>query len=438
MQDRVVPPPAEVARVRPAVPRTLVNAVVDWLMQQALTDAEIETIVFGCCERLQAIGIPLARGYCAFSVLHPLHSALGITWERGVGSRLDDYPHVPGGLNTGFTRSPHHYMLGRGLNFLRIRLDTADRHYDFPVLTDLVGKGVTDYVAYLVSFEGNSSFSQSSGGGMIGSWASDHVDGFSDSDIETLLRVEARLAVACKMAVRDQLMRNVAKTYLGRTTGKRVLAGQIKRGDGESIDAAIWYADLRGSTGMADRMPRQEFIDLLNQFFGEIGQPVIESGGEILSFIGDAMLAIFPIGKSFTGEAACLAASEAASVAQARMAAFNHKRRAQGHAPLEFGIALHRGEVTYGNVGVPNRLAFSVFGSVVNEVARLDSLTKALGEPVLASQAFTKSLPMPWRPLGSHKLRGVGRRMRVFAPTWSSYRPPGTAGQSEDDAMRWA
>jgi adenylate cyclase len=232
-------------------------------------------------------------------------------------------------------------------------------------------------------------------------------------------------------------MRNVAKTYLGRTTGKRVLAGQIKRGDGEAIDAAIYYADLRGSTAMADRMSRQDYIDMLNSFFDAIGKPVPEKGGEILSFIGDALLAIFPIGRAMTGEAACLKAAEAASAAQADMAALNHRRTARGEPPLEFGLALHRGEVMYGNVGVPARLSFSVFGSVVNEVARLDSLTKELGEPLLASHAFVKSLPMPWRPLGHHKLRGVGRRMRVFAPTWSSFTPKAVTGGEEDEA-RWA
>jgi adenylate cyclase len=437
MQDTVPPNREQVKGPRPGIPRALVNSLADWLIQQALADAEVERLVSGCCERLLAIGVPLQRGYAAFSVLHPLHSGLGITWQRGAASRLEDYPHSPGGVNTGFTRSPQFYMMERGLEFLRIRLEPKPRHYDFPVLADLIGQGATDYVAYLVSFDGTSAYSRQAGAGMMGSWASDHAEGFSDQDIEVLLRIQPRLALACKVALRSQLMRNVSKTYLGRTTGKRVLSGQIKRGDGEAIDAAIYYADLRGSTAMADRLSRQDYIDTLNSFFDAIGQPVLENGGEILSFIGDALLAIFPIGRSVTGEDACLHAADAASAAQASVAALNHQRAAKKLEPLQFGLALHRGEVMYGNVGVPARLSFSVFGSVVNEVARLDSLTKELGEPLLASHAFVKSLPMPWRPLGHHKLRGVGRRMKVFAPTWSSYTPKIVSGGEEDEA-RWA
>lgn len=415
MQDTVPPNREQVKGPRPGIPRALVNSLADWLIQQALADAEVERLVSGCCERLLAIGVPLQRGYAAFSVLHPLHSGLGITWQRGAASRLEDYPHSPGGVNTGFTRSPQFYMMERGLEFLRIRLEPKPRHYDFPVLADLIGQGATDYVAYLVSFDGTSAYSRQAGAGMMGSWASDHAEGFSDQDIEVLLRIQPRLALACKVALRSQLMRNVSKTYLGRTTGKRVLSGQIKRGDGEAIDAAIYYADLRGSTAMADRLPRQEYIATLNQFFDVVGGAVKSQGGEILSFIGDGMLAIFPTDDGNLQEA-CRRAYDAAVAAHAGMDALNRERTGRGEAALGFGIGLHEGEVMFGNVGVSDRLTFSVFGAAVNEVSRLDSLTKELGEPVLATDNFAFALPRAWRALGSFELKGVARRVMVLTP----------------------
>ncbi len=391
----------------------------DWLMAQALADEDIEPIVYGCCERLQAAGVPLIRGYFAFSVLHPLHSALGITWMRGEGSSLADYPHVPGGVNPRFVTSPHHYMIHRGLDTMRIHLDCNQRQYSFPVLDELMKEGVTDYLAFRVAFEAGQNR------GMLGSWASDHSAGFSDNDIAVLLHVQRSLAVAAKMAIKNQLMRNVVKTYLGKHASKRVLNGQIKRGDGETIKAAIWYADLRNSTVMADTLPRQEYIDTLNTFFDATGGSVTQNGGQILSFIGDAILAIFPVDeKGSTPELVCERALEAASLARSKMHETNIARSMAGKSPLDFGVGLHLGEVTYGNVGIPSRLTFSVFGAAVNEVARLDGLTKDFGEPVLVTKAFADTFPHEWRPLGQHSMKGVGRKMKVFAPAISSIKRP--------------
>ena len=408
-----------VSNERHTVAPAMLQQLDDWLIAQALDDADIEPIIYGCCERLQAAGIPLIRGYFAFSVLHPLHSALGVTWMRGEGSSVADYPHVPGGLNPGFAKSPHYYMIKRGLDTMRIPLDRKERQYAFPILDELMKEGVTDYLAFTVEFQAGK------GNGMLGSWATDHSAGFSDNDIATLLHVQRSLAVATKMAVKNQLMRNLVKTYLGKQSGKRVLNGRIKRGDGETIKAAIWYADLRSSTLMADTLPRNEYIDTLNTFFDATGGAVMQQGGQILSFIGDAVLAIFPVDdKGNTPAVVCERALDAASLARAKVHEINIGRGMAGKSPLDFGIGLHLGEVTYGNVGVPSRLTFSVFGAAVNEVARLDGLTKALGEPVLATKAFADALVHDWRPLGQHVMKGVGRKMKVFAPGVSSIKRP--------------
>jgi adenylate cyclase len=401
-----------------AVTRALVNQVADWLMTQALADADVNTIVIGCCERLRAVGIPIVRGFVSFTTLHPLYRASSITWERGRGTKHADYLHDATGDNPEYRRSPFFHMREFGLETMRVCLDCSDRQFDFPVLRELQAAGMTDYMAFTVGFGVDKTE------GMSGSWSTDHPDGFSESDIEALLRIQQRLAVATKMAIKSQLMQNIANTYLGMSAGQHVLNGQIKRGDGQSIRAAIWYADLRRSTAMADRMPRQEYIDTLNAFFDVTGGAVVAAGGDILSFIGDAMLAIFPAdGDRAMVSDACHRAADAASASRAAMARVNTERAGKELPPLEFGVGLHIGEVMYGNVGVPARLTFSAFGAAVNEVARLDGLTKELNEPVLASDRFVTALGEHWRSMGRRELRGVGRKMKIFAPAISSIRP---------------
>lgn len=394
-----------------AVSTILVNQVNDWLMDQALKDTDLETIILGACERVHAAGIPIMRGFFGFSVLHPLYSATSITWQRGNGTKIADYPHVPNGANEGYLKSPFYYMSQRGLDTMRVHLDCTQRQYDFPILKELMQQGLTDYLAFRMAFD------RSGDRGMTGSWATDHRDGFSEEDIEALLRLNRRLAVASKIAVKSKLMTNLTSTYLGRGAGEHVLSGQIKRGDGQSIKAAIWFADIRGSTALADRLDSQGYIDVLNQFFDATGRSVIDKGGEILSFIGDGLLAIFPAKDSEESlRDASTRAMRAALKAETRLDRMNHKREQAGLDAIRFGIALHLGEVMFGNVGALDRLTFSAFGQAVNEVSRLDQLTKTLKENMVASDEVASRIDHPVRALGAHSLRGVGEPMHVFAP----------------------
>jgi adenylate cyclase len=390
---------------------TLVDKVADWLMDQSLAERDLESIVMGCCERLQAAGLPLVRAFFAFSVLHPLHAAIGITWMRGTGTTTRGYPHIPGGRSEAYRQSPFAYMDQRGLDLMHISLLGAADDYGFPILAELKEHGLTDYLAFRITFDQRRDI------GMYGSWATDRAAGFSESQLEALLRIQRRLAVASKMAVKSELMRNLAETYLGKDAGRRVLDGQIQLGDGQSIEAAIWYADLRSSTTMADILPRQDYIETLNTFFDVTGGAVQDIGGQILSFIGDSLLAIFPTDPAtLPAEKACAKALDAALEAQRRFAKLNEQRRARGHADLGYGIALHFGEVMYGNLGIKERLTFSAFGSAVNQVVRLEQLTKDCGEPILASEVISKAIATDWRRVGEYTLRGVGQPMKVVAP----------------------
>ncbi len=402
---------------KPAPSRAMISGIADWLMRQALEETDIETVVVGCCERLRAAGVPIVRGYFAFTMLHPLHRAIGITWQRGQGTTTQGYPHIPGGISETYARSPHFHMMQHDLDHLRAPLHPQVGTLQFPILDDLRAEGCTDYFAFVVGFGGGERADRPEGFGMIGSWATEETSGFTDEEIDALLRIEERLAVACKLAVKRRLMRNVTETYLGTGATTHVLDGQIQRGDGQSIEAAIWYSDMRDSSVLADRVPRQTYIDTLNAYFDVTGGAVHDAGGEILSFIGDALLAIFPTDGTKRGAAQATKRAYAAALdARSRLRTLNAGRTSRKQDIIAYGTALHLGEVMYGNVGIPERLTFSVFGSAINEVARLEGLTKKLKSPVLISQAFNTVCRHKNRELGCHRLPGIGRDMCVFAP----------------------
>ena len=211
-------------------------------------------------------------------------------------------------------------------------------------------------------------------------------------------------------------------TYLGAQTSERVLAGQVKRGTGEKIHAVIWLCDLRDSTLLSESMPTENFFALLNDFFDCTAGAVLSHGGEILSYIGDAVFAIFPIGESgkplqaacTPEEGACAAALAAARDARTRVETLNQTREQRGAPRLEFGLALHVGDVMYGNIGVPERLQFTVIGAAANEAARLAGLCKTLGQAILISSAFPRCFPNEMISLGFHYLRGVEHPQEIF------------------------
>ncbi len=394
------------------VSRILIDRVSAWLKTTALKGADLESLVRGFCERLAAAGVPLVRVHLSFSMLHPLYDALGFTWQRGQGVTVEGFSKssLEGPDSERILRSPYFHLLSNDLDHLRRRID-PDVPSEFPVFDDLKAIGATDYLAFVQSF------GDGSGQGMLGSWTTDHAGGFTDDVIEALLKIQNSLAVAAKMAVLGKLADNMLSTYLGGNAGKRVLSGQIRRGDGETIRAALVMADMRQSTLLAEREGRQVYIDTLNEFFDAIATPFNRSGGEILSFVGDGFLAVYPCGRhrepSQTATRAAMAAVRAAS---ARMRDLNNERRERSLPDVRYGIGLHIGNVMFGNVGLRDRLTFSAFGGAVNEVERLQGLTKKFNKPVIASQAFAGYCGGDWVTLGQERLRGMRQKVTVLLP----------------------
>ena len=374
---------------------SLTHTVADWLMSQALTGGQgVDRIVEGCCARLSAAGIPIWGANISFRTLHPLFRAMSVTWMRDAGVASTGFGHQ--GEERGNRRlSPINRLIATRVPVLRRRLAGPEALYDFPILDELRDKGATDYLAFVVPFNE----------------ATDRASGFSDGDIRELLRIQQRLAVACKVKIKDEIARNIVDAYLGRKAGSRVIAGRIKRGDAETIHAAIWYSDLRNSTGFAESLPPARYLSLLDDYFQCTAGAVMGEGGEVLLLLGDAVLSIFPIDEAEPA-AACEAAMRAVAEAERRLAGVNHART--DGLTLDFGM--HVGDLMFGNIGVPERVEFSVIGAAANEVARLEGLTKELERRVVMSAAFARLLPAECESLGRHSLRGVSAEQEVFAP----------------------
>ena len=391
-----------------------VNPVAEWLLNEGWAATDSTTLIEGLAVRLVAQGLPLSRLLVFIQSLQPQAVGVRYTWSRdNACAESWSAPHSIMQTET-FRDSPVFAIIEGAKAVIRRRLDIPDPRLDYPILKDLLAAGATDYVAMPLVF--------SDGGTNVITFVADRPGGFTAVELDEtrdLVRVLARL-------LEIHAVRRAAKvlldTYLGKHTGERVLRGLIKRGDGEDIHAVIWFCDLRDSTSMADSMPRTLFLGVLNDFFDCMAGAVLDHGGEVLRFIGDATLAIFATGTSSSGVdrgccdtvTACHAALAAAKDAQARMEALNRNRARMGESPLRFGLALHTGDVTYGNIGVPERLEFTVIGAAANEAARLEGLCKTLDQPLLISSAFKGCFPGELISLGFHALRGVSAPVEIF------------------------
>lgn len=389
------------------------NPLLDWLLYEAWQAGSLQDLASSLAEYMLASGFPISRLRLLVRTLHPLLFSTAYGWQQDNQEIKVVRVSYDVLTSDAFLQSP---LVGifEGAGGVRRRLDIPNPTLDYPILEDLHGQGCTDYVAMPMSF--------SDGQINAVTLASSQPGGFSTAHLGYLHEALPLLSRLVEVHATRQNAANLLETYLGRHTGKRVLDGLIKRGDGERIYAVLWFCDLRDSTPLADSMPQQDFLLLLNQFFECMAGAILEHEGEVLRFIGDAVLAIFPIssaapesqGRCEITQRACLQALKAARNADERLTALNRERAEQNLMPLGWGIGLHLGEVTYGNIGTPSRLEFTVIGAAANEAARIESLCKTLGHPLLISQAFAVHCPSGLESLGVHQLRGVGDAQEIY------------------------
>lgn len=376
-----------------------------WLMAEGRRAPDVARLLRGLVGHLAEDGLPLGRATVHIRTLHPLFLGVRYLWQRDVDT-IDVAKAEHGVLETPtYLNSPMRLLFDGEAGGVRQRLDLDDDvPLPFPFYEELRAQGLTDYVALPLTF--------ASGRRHAVTFAADRPGGFTTED---LIRIDDLIPVLEPLlevhAVRKVAV-NILDTYVGRRAGQRVLDGYIKRGDGETIRAAIWFSDLRGFTQLSARHDRDTLIAMLNDHFETMAEPVARHGGETLKFIGDAMLAMFPL----THKGACDAALSAARDAMAGMARLNERRRAAGEEALGYGIVLHAGDVMYGNIGAPDRLDFTVIGPAVNVAERVQELCKSLGETVLATSEFAALAPLAYRRLGRYPLRGVEAPVTVYVP----------------------
>src|SRR5215470_1524234 len=394
-----------------------------WLTQAGLAGTPDTDIVSVFCDRCVAAGIPLARVLMFVDTLHPVHEGRLFRWGYGsTESPLLEYGRTgPDALAASgsepenveqaqrWRNSPHYKMVQTGESLLRRRLNDAAQD-EFPVLSDLLAAGLTDYVAIITRFAPEGVIGEMDG--VYSSWATGSPAGFSDGQIAKLKLIVPSLALAIKSVSLARMTRTLMETYLGRDAGQRVLSGRIVRGIAEQIDAVVWFSDLRGFTRITDTAPEQ-VIPLLNDYSDVIVSAIHDHGGDVLKLIGDGTLAIF------TAEDrtyACNAALTAAIAAREGVAELNKRRAAQAKPVTEMYLGLHVGEVFYGNIGSRERLDFTVLGPAVNEASRIAAMCRSAEQPVLMSAAFADVGDIKRRlvSVGRYALRGVAHPQELF------------------------
>lgn len=376
--------------------------VIGWLLEASARSLDAPALISELCERLNAEGIPLWRCSTSMLTLHPEVSTRNITWIRGEGAKVLLVPYARL-EQPGYTDSPVRFAR-ENKQQLRVRLGPGDDPIYGP-LRELQEKGATDYLIVPLHYrDGRTSYL---------SFTTDAAGGFTTEQLAILEGVVPQLSVRLELESAYYATECLMNVYLGASAAERVLAGGCKRGGGQKIRAAIWFCDLRGFTTLVDRQPIDDVLGILDRYFECTAGEVAARGGEVLKFIGDAVLAIFPVNEGGDAEA-CQRALDAAKAALSAFEALNAERAKSGAAALGLGIALHLGEVMYGNIGARERLDFTVIGAAVNEVTRVESLCKPLGRAVLLSQAFVQGGSIRAQSLGAHALKGVGEPMEVF------------------------
>jgi adenylate cyclase len=371
-----------------------------WLVLRSRGPHDLPELLAGFCERLVLAGLPVCRVTLGLETLHPEESGTLLTWRDGA---LQAREAARAGLlaSTAYLNSPTRVVDETGRPF-RWRREEPTQAME--LLGELRADGFTDYLMLPLPFldatrSANMSFATREPGG------------FADAALAALDDAARLLSPWAERVVLRRIAIDLLAAYLGPEAGRRVYEGQIERGDVQTIAAAILFCDLRGFTAMADRLPRREVVALLNRWFDVTGAAIGSRGGEILKFMGDGLLAVFPIGDA--AAATCDAALAAAEAALAGTTRLNAELAAEGREPLSFGLALHVGDVEFGNIGTARRLDFTVIGPAVNMASRLEGLTKVLGEPVVASAAFAAATTAPLRLLGEHRLRGIAEPVAV-------------------------
>ncbi|MEM7173419.1 MAG: adenylate/guanylate cyclase domain-containing protein [Pseudomonadota bacterium] len=384
--------------------------------------------ICGFCQKVFGSGFPVKRVQIGMSTLHPRYGSHTFLWRADTDA-IEHTRYERAESNRDFyLKSPIHHMRSRGLLSLRRRMDGSDTP-EFPLFHELRSEGLVDYAARLVPFDhqqvedvasgldkGGDRFGEGRGvDGIFFSCATDEPEGFDDEQLDQVINALPYLAVSVKLRLTYDIANTVLGTYLGVDAGHRVLKGEIERRSAKAIRAIIWFSDLRGFTALTDTLPRDLLVETLDDYLEVMAEPVKAHNGQILKIMGDGLLATFDLtGKDDKG--VCQEVLAAATELHSTLPTFNGARRVAGKPIMDFGLALHMGEVFYGNIGASNRLDFTVIGPAVNEASRIQALCRSLDRNILVSSTFKAAAGNKHglEPLGFHTLRGVREPQELF------------------------
>jgi adenylate cyclase len=383
-----------------------------WIVSVGLDELDQAELIAGYCERLVEAGVPIWRASIGANTLHPLIVAQGHRWLPGEGVREESFPRAstPEGEEQ-WLRSPWRWMIEGGEQRMRRRLAVGEGTNEFPLLAELAAQGATDYWTRIIPFGDRGGTPE--GRGLATSWTTRDLAGFAEADLALIDATLPALGLAFKATMAIETTRTLVTTYLGHNAAARILRGEIDRGQAKTVRKVLWFSDLTGFTKIADSLPREQLLDLLNAYADCLVGVVHDHDGEVMKFMGDGILAAFD---GMQGDA-CGRALDAAEAATAMMARLNQERSAAGLPVTGFTLALHEGEVLYGNVGSRDRLDFTVIGPAVNEVSRIQAMSRSIDQPILISATFAAACGNQRARLvcvGRYALRGVGRPQELF------------------------
>lgn len=379
--------------------------IADWLLQVSREGRDLGQLWDEFCRRLALEGVPVERGTAILMVLHAIKEGVLCEWRMGQGVEVEPWHHAPGNARI-YQESPLRLVHETG-SWLHRAID-GESAAEFPILADLKALGYSDYICVPIIF--------ANGMQNALTFASREPQGFSERDIALLQQIMPTAKIVLELMSVYRSMDDVLAMYVGREPGGRILAGEVRRGVVNKMEAAILVADMRDFTLLSDRLGDKQTVELLDAYYDCIIPPILAHGGEVLKFTGDGILAIFQDGSGIGECQLCRGgALEAAIEGQACLEALD---TSQWGADVEVkaGIALHHGKVAFGNVGSGERLDFTVIGKDVNLAARLGAKCRTLHEPILMSKTFADCLPVPVRKLGDFSLRGLPGTQDVYIP----------------------
>jgi adenylate cyclase len=390
------------------------KVVFDWLVNGARPAPDTPDVLSGLCDRLLGCGIPIWRVGLFLLTLHPHVMGQRFLWKSGSQVDVNSAPFEAFQTKE-FLNSPVRRVIDTGIP-IRRQLANKNCPIDFTMLPQLREQGVTDYLTVPLTF---------ADGAVHGAtFATRDTHGFTDDQIDGLSSIAAPLSRVVENRMLQRTACALLDTYVGNKGGARILAGQIRRGHVDAMNAVIWFSDMRGFTSLSERLAPQALVDLLNRYFDCQVPSILDRGGEVLEYMGDGLLAVFLIAPGGdNARKVCKVALEAAREARDAVARLSgrlkhrgeaHSSEEQGVHGVQFGLALHLGQVAYGNIGSRNRLKFTCVGRAMNLAARIEALTSPLHRTILASDDFAQQCPSEFAPVGEFQLKGFATARTVF------------------------